>query len=186
MFPKEEMISYLKEHLSKKRFQHCLRVAKLSQDLAEHYGENIEKAYFAGLCHDIAKEYDDKTCKMYIEKANIERDPCIVKNPNLAHGEIGGYVLKTQWHIEDEAVLDAVRWHTYGHANMSLLDKIVYLADVAEPSRNFEQIELLRKKLYEDLDLSIQYFFTLCTTYLTKENQSIHKNTYEMLRSIPK
>ena len=186
MFPKEEMITYLKEHLSKKRFQHCLRVAKLSENLAEHYGENKEKAYFAGLCHDIAKEYDIETCQMYIEKAHIERDPCIVKMPNLAHGEIGAYVLKTQFNIDDEAILDAIRWHTYGHANMSELSKIVYLADVAEPKRNFENIELLRMKLYENLDLSIRYFFTLCTTYLTKENQSIHHNTYEMLRSIPK
>jgi len=184
MFPIKKMMMYLEKNLSKKRFQHSLRVAKLSEDLAAHYGANQEKAYFAGLCHDIAKEYDEATCQMYIEKAHIERDPCIVETPGLAHGEIGAYVLKTQWHIDDEEVLDAIRWHTYGHKNMSLLSKIVYLADVAEPKRNFEHIDLLRKKLFEDLDLSIQYFFTLCTTYLTKENQSIHHNTYEMLRNI--
>jgi predicted HD superfamily hydrolase involved in NAD metabolism len=180
----EAMIAYLKAHLSKKRFQHIMRVAKMSRDLAEIYGVDAEKAYFAGLAHDLAKEYDDDTCRMYIEKAGIFKDPCIESSPNLAHGEIAAYVLKTQFGIEDEMILNAIRWHTYGRANMTVLDKIVYLADIVEPKRDFEHIDDLRKIVLKDLDAAIHYFFDLCVAYLSEKHQIIHRNTYEMLRSL--
>lgn len=178
----EEMITYLKTHLSKKRFGHSMRVAKLSKDLAILYKVDPVKAYFAGLVHDLAKEYDTKTCETYIEQAGIVKDPCIKECPNLAHGEIAAYVLKKDFNIADEEILNAVRWHTYGREHMSTLDKIVYLADVVEPKRDFENLDKLRQLTRQDLDAAINYFFDLCTLYLTRQNQPIHENTYKMLK----
>ncbi|MDK2866751.1 MAG: hypothetical protein PWP51_998 [Clostridiales bacterium] len=180
----EAMITYLKTSLSKKRFQHSMRVAKLSKDLAKRYGVNPDKAYFAGLVHDIAKELDDETCLLYIEKANIRKDPSIEASPNLAHGEIAAYLLSSQFGVTDDAILNAVRWHTYGRANMTTLDKIVYLADIAEPKRQFDHIDELRKMIKEDLDAAIHYYFDLCVAYLSAKHQIVHQNTYEMLHTL--
>ena len=180
----ELMQAYLETHITKKRFMHSMRVAKLSRDLAKHYGVDAEKAYFAGLTHDLAKELDNGKCLEIIEKANIFQDTCIKLMPNLAHGEIAAYILKTEFEIEDEEILNAVRWHTYGHENMSDLDKIVYMADVIEPMRNFENLEKLREITWQNLNMAIHYFFDLCTVYLSKENQPIHTNTYKMLKSL--
>ncbi|MBS7526818.1 bis(5'-nucleosyl)-tetraphosphatase (symmetrical) YqeK [Fusibacter paucivorans] len=180
----EAMITYLKANLSKKRFQHSMRVAKLSKDLAKIHGADPDKAYFAGLVHDIAKELDDETCLLYIQKANIYKDPSIEANPNLAHGEIAAYLLSTKFGIDDESILNAVRWHTYGRANMTTLDKIVYLADIIEPKRQFEHIDDLRKIVVEDLNAAIHYFFDLCVAYLSEKHQIVHQNTYDMLHTL--
>ncbi len=180
----EKMKVDLKEQLSKKRFGHSLRVAKLSENLANHYGIDTMTAYYAGLIHDIAKEYSREQCLYYINEYAIEKDPSIMKNPNLAHGEIGAIVLQNDYNEADEDVLDAVRWHTYGHENMSLLSKIVYIADAIEPLRDYNGVDVLRKLAYEDLNLCIREYYAQCTQYVQENDQMIHQNTVKMIKTL--
>lgn len=175
---------YLKSHLSKKRYKHTVRVAKISKGLALIYNMDPYKAVYAALGHDIAKEMSDQEMRHYIDQYNIELDPTILQNPNLAHGEIGAIILKKYFNCEDHGILEAVRWHTYGHKNMSLLSKIVYIADVIEESRNFEGIEELRRLASVNIDEAILKFYELTQDYFEKNNQEMHQNTYQMIESI--
>ena len=179
-----ELKQYLKSHLSKKRYKHTLRVAKIAKELALIYDIDPFKAEYASLGHDIAKEISASEAKAYITQYNIELDPSILQNPNLAHGEIGAIILNKQLGCEDHAILEAVRWHTYGHKNMTLLSKVIYISDVIEESRAFEGVEELRRLARVDIDEAIIRFYELTQDYLKKENQLIHHNTYEMIKTI--
>lgn len=184
MISTKAMQDELRNRLSKKRFQHSMRVAKMAEKIAIHYHFDPEKAYFAGMVHDIAKELDDATCQHYLQRGEIDLDPSILANPNLAHGEIGAIILKEDFDITDEAILDAVRWHTYGHPEMTLLSKIVYIADVIELKRDFTGVDLLRKMVFEDINACIIKFVSLCTIYLSNENTIMHHNTLNMLETL--
>lgn len=175
---------YLKSHLSKKRYKHTVRVAKLAKELALIYHIDPYKAEYAALGHDIAKEMNDQESRIYIDQYKIELDPTIRQNPNLAHGEIGAIILKKRFKCEDDSILDAVRWHTYGHKDMSLLSKIVYIADVIEESRSFEGVEELRRLARVDIDGAILKFYDLTQDYFLQNNQKMHQNTYRMIKSI--
>ena len=175
---------YLSTHLSERRYKHSLATAQTAKKLALHHGVDPEKAEFAGLCHDIAKEFKNEDSLKWIEAYNILKDPCVVDNPNIAHGEVGAAFLQTEFGISDAEILDAVRWHTYGHPNMTLLSKIVYLADAMEPNRKYGDVDKLRKMAYMDIDDAILLFFELCTLYLSKSDSKTHQYTLEMLKVI--
>ncbi|GAU77434.1 bis(5'-nucleosyl)-tetraphosphatase (symmetrical) YqeK [Fusibacter sp. 3D3] len=177
---------YLKLHLSKKRYKHTVRVAKLAKELAVIYNIDPFKAEYASLGHDIAKEISDLEAMAYIDQYGIKLDPVIEQNPNLAHGEIGAIMLRNQFGCEDSEILEAVKWHTYGHKNMSLLSKIIYMADVVEASRTFEGVEELRVLVRVDIDAAILKFCDLTQDYFKKNNQGMHQNTYDMIETIKK
>ena len=180
----EALKEYLRRNLSKHRYEHTLETAKLARKLAIRYDVDPIKAEFAGLCHDFAKEIDRESMLKHIETFTVYFDPCIQKNPNLAHGEVGAELLKKYFDIEDEEILDAIRWHTYGNKNMSTLSKIIYVADIIEPSRNFEGINKLRHLAYEDLDQAMIAYYELNNSYLKESKNSVHSYTHEMIDHI--
>ena len=175
---------YLKQHLSKKRYKHTVQVAQVAKALAEIYNIDPFKAAYASLAHDIAKEMSNEEAMEYIKKYHIKLDPSIVHNPNLAHGEIGAIILEKKFNCTDQEILDAVKWHTYGEKNMSLLSKLVYMADIIEPSRHFEGVDELRILAPINLDQAILRFYDLCQGYFEENNQKMHLNTYEMIETI--
>lgn len=180
----EKMNTYLKNTLSSKRYKHSLGTASTARKLAVNYGADPVKAEFAGLCHDLAKEIKKEKMLKYIDQFSIYKDPCILKQPNLAHGEVAAGLLALQHDIVDEEILNAVRWHTYGCENMSILSKIVYLADIVEPSRDFDSVEALRQLAFIDLDEAIVTFNENCEVYMRRSGQIKHTYTEKMLTSI--
>lgn len=175
---------YLKRNLSKHRYEHTLETAKLARKLAIRYNVDPINAEFAGLCHDFAKEIDRESMLKHIEDFTVYFDPCIKKNPNLAHGEVGAELLSKYFGIEDEAILDAIRWHTYGNKYMSTLSKIIYVADIIEPTRDFEGIIKLRHLAYEDLDQTMIAYYELNNSYLNDTKSGVHSYTQEMIDQI--
>lgn len=179
---------HIKEHLSKtlspKRYLHCLQTARLSRQLASKYRVDPIIAEMAGLCHDIAKEFKPALMQHYINLANIEKDPCIKANINIAHGEVGAYILEHEHGITDQDILNAVRWHTYGCENMNLLCKIVYIADVAEPSHTYHGVDHLRHLLSESIDKAILAYYDMTHQYLSEAKMPIHKNTKKMIEQL--
>ncbi|GAB6109585.1 nicotinate-nucleotide adenylyltransferase [Fusibacter bizertensis] len=180
------MKDQLQSRLSTKRFNHCVETAHISRQLAITYGAQTEKAEFAGLCHDYAKEIKNKEMLQLVKKFGIIEDDSIVATPNLAHGEVAAALLKSEYQINDEEILDAIRWHTYGIKNMSLLSKIVYVADIIETSRDFEGVDILRKLAFLSLDETILTFNSQCEQFLSKKKLILHKNTKEMIDQIKK
>jgi len=173
----EEINLYLKKNLIEKRYIHILGVADIAKKLAKLNGISEEKAEIAGLAHDIAKNLSKVRMKEIIEENNIILSAVEKDNANLWHSIIGAIESKNKLGIEDEEILDSIRWHTTGKENMSILTKIIYIADMIEPSRNFDGVENIRKITFEDLDMGVYYGLTRSIEFLLIKNLLIDENT---------
>ena len=173
----EEIKLYLKANLAEKRYIHILGVSDIAKNLAKLNGISEEKAEIAGLAHDVAKNLSKVKMKEIINKHNIVLSAVEENNENLWHSIIGPIEAKDKLGIQDEEILDAIRWHTTGKEHMSVLTKIIYIADMIEPSRNFDGIEYIRKVTLEDLDRGEYCGLTRSIEFLLIKNLLIDENT---------
>lgn len=133
---------YLKKHLTKDRYHHTLGVAYTAVAMAMRYNPDpsnpdfMRRAETAGLLHDCAKCMDNDKKLHICDKNDIPYSDFEARHPYLLHGKVGAYIAKTKFDIQDEDILQAITWHTTGRPDMSLLEKIIFIADYIEPSRN--------------------------------------------------
>jgi nicotinate-nucleotide adenylyltransferase len=136
-------------------------VAHEAHKLAQNYNTDTYKAYLAGLLHDCAKEIENplSSCNFY----NIDINKILIYSKSLIHSFLGAEIAHELFDIDDIEILNAIRYHTTGRANMSLLEKIIYVADKIEARRSFNGVNVLRKNAYKDLDrtLAISLKFTI-------------------------
>ncbi|OOM82207.1 putative nicotinate-nucleotide adenylyltransferase [Clostridium puniceum] len=173
----EEIDLYLKENLMENRYIHTLGVAETAKKLAKINGISQEKAEIAGLAHDVAKNLSKDKMKEIMEENNIKISALEENNSNLWHSIIAPIEAKAKLGIEDEEILDSIRWHTTGKENMSILTKIIYIADMIEPSRNFNGIEDIRKVTFDNLDAGVYSGLTHNIEFLLTKNLLIDENT---------
>ncbi len=148
----EEIKDILKIRLSKKRYTHSLNVAEAAEKLAVKYGADREKAYLAGLVHDICKEIPrDEQLKMAM-KCGRDFSATEQMIPPLYHAAAGAWYCENVLRIHDDDVLNAVRYHTAGRAKMSLLEQLVYLADLISDDRSYKDVGKMRKLAFDDLE----------------------------------
>ena len=145
----DEIIKVLRQKLGEKRLKHTFGVAKCAKELAIRFGADPEKAYTAGLLHDIVKE--DTVESMLSLCNNLNLDDEMKASRALLHGPAGAEFARQKFNADDE-IYNACFYHTVGRANMSLLEKIIYIADAVEPNRSYPGVEALRKEAYIDLD----------------------------------
>ena len=153
----EQKITKIQEQiqleLDKSRYEHTQGVMYTAAALAMRYGEDINKAMLAGLLHDCAKcipaEEKLRMCEEnHLQISDVER-----ANPSLLHAKLGAFLAKTKYKIEDYDILKAIESHTTGRPDMSLLEKIIYIADYIEPMRyKASRLPEIRKLAFEDLD----------------------------------
>ncbi len=148
----KEYKALIKSMLSKKRYNHCCNVADMCRKLAEKNGEDPEKAFTAGLLHDIHKEIDPDIMKKEVLESGFEVDPVEIESKPLWHAIASAHYCRTELGITDEDMLNAIRYHTVGRAEMSTLEKIVYLGDLVSAERDFKDVEKYRKYVLDDLD----------------------------------
>lgn len=137
----------MKEHLKETRYRHSLGVQEMAEKLAGIYGADKEKASFAGRYHDIAKCFDEDVMNSYIKQYGL--DERFLGNNALAHSKVGAEILKNEFGVDDEEILNAVRYHTTARAGMTKLEEIIFVADVVEKNRTYPDL-----KYYQDLALS--------------------------------
>ncbi len=169
----------LKKALKPKRYQHSLGVAKTARILAQKYGANVEKAYIAGLLHDCAKLPDIKEQMKLAKKYGMEFDEVTLKCPAVIHAPLGARHAKEEYGITDKEILDAIEYHTVGRANMTLMDKIIYVADMIEPTRDFDGVEKLRKMADKSLDKVLKACLKQSIIHNIKKDSVVHPNTLE-------
>ena len=124
----EELMKWLKDHLSEKRYIHSIGTAECARDLAKKFGLNEEKAYMAGLLHDCAKCFPNEEL-MAIIKEHLEVEDVELMNYKTLHAPVSAYIAKKDFGVEDEEILSAIRWHTLGRIEMTDFEKIIFLAD---------------------------------------------------------
>ncbi len=142
---KDYICEFAEKNLSEKRKIHTDGVRKTAALLAERFGADPEKADIAALCHDIYRGKTVDEINDYVNKIGL--DTKYINNPNLAHGKIAAYVMESELGIDDGDILNAVKYHTTGRAGMSLLEKIIFIADAIEPGRDYPGVEEIRKRL---------------------------------------
>lgn len=168
----------LKELLTESRYIHSLNVAECAKKLAKIYNLDEEKVYLAGLLHDCAKCLSNEQMNDYINKYNIELDEYEKDNRALSHAIIGVYVAKYEFNIDDIEILNAIKYHTTGKDNMTLLEKVIYIADLIEKDRRFEGVDELRNLvLNKKLDRAILNSLNNTIRIVIKRNQLIHPRT---------
>lgn len=169
----KEIKEKLKTALDEKRYNHSISVADEAVRLAKRYGYDEDKAYLAGLVHDCAK------CITYSDaiKSGCELDRETLACPGVVHAPVGAYVAEREYGITDIEILDAIRYHTVAREKMTLLDKIIYLADIIEPYRDFDGVEELRKLCNEDLDLAFCEALRRSVVFNIEKGNIIHPNT---------
>ena len=174
----------LQSALSIDRYIHTLGVAEEAQKLAAVYGdaELVKKAEYAGLLHDCAKDYPDDMKKRFCKEYHVPVDDVMKKQLGLIHPFLGAEVAKREYGVEDEDIIGAIRWHTTGKPEMTVLEKIVFIADYIEPNRKpFDGLEKARKLAYEDLDKAMAYILESTNEYVKERNRALHPYSVEAL-----
>jgi len=180
----EEIKNILKEDIDKERYKHTIRVAETAIELAKNYKVDTEKAYIAALLHDSAKYKDKDTLLKKAQEFGIILDTVMKNNPHLIHPFLGAKLAEVKYNILDEDILNAIKYHTTGRKNMSILEKIIFIADYIEPGRDFEGIEKIRKISFKDIDLSIILAMDNTLKYIINKGWLIHPNTIETRNSL--
>lgn len=147
----EKIYEDAKNTLSEKRFKHSEGVAERAIEYAKIYGANVEEARLAGIAHDIAKEIPKDEIGEYAEKLGVKLDEIETKNLGLPHAKLGAEICKTKYGFTEDMV-NAVKYHTTGRENMSLLEKIIYLADATEKGRTYLDLDYYVDLVRKDID----------------------------------
>ena len=176
----------LEKELKPDRYDHTLGVAYTSASLAMVHGANVDKALIAGFLHDCAKCLSHEEQLSICEKNNIEITDVERRNHSLLHAKAGIYIASTKYEVRDPEILNAIRYHTTGRENMSLLEKIVYIADFIEPNRKpLDDMNIIRKEAFSDIDRCLAHILYNSINYLRtigKECDDTTMKAYEFYK----
>lgn len=171
LYTADKIHAFLRSVLSEKRRVHTVGVFLTAKALAEKNGADVNKACLAALLHDVAK---------YLNPDDYEGFSCDPNCPSsVVHQFLGAYVAEKVLGISDEEVLGAVRWHTTGRPNMTLLEKIVFVADLLEPGRTFDGVLDLRRAVERDFEIGFRRCVHELLLFLQKGNGYLYKTTLE-------
>lgn len=175
------MLQKVKERLPEKRYNHVLGVMNTAVALAKVYGVSEEQARIAAILHDVAKYADRDWMRGIIEKENM--DPLLLDyHHELWHAPVGAYLAAYEFGVADQEILDAIRYHTTGRAAMTDLEKIVYIADMIEPSRKFPGVERLRAMKNDGLNQLMEASIRQSIEFLTSKNQPVYPDSLKCLK----
>ncbi len=168
----------LKKVLDLKRYEHTLGVAYTATSLAMCYGANMKQAEIAGLLHDCAKSIDNDKKLSLCEKFNIQINEVERKNPFLLHAKLGSFYAMKKYGIRDKEIINAILNHTTGRPEMSLIEKIIFVADYIEPNRKqAPNLSQIRKLAFHNLDHALLIILEDTLKYLNATETDIDPMT---------
>ncbi|USK32690.1 bis(5'-nucleosyl)-tetraphosphatase (symmetrical) YqeK [Bacillus sp. F19] len=175
---REKALALVKEHLTDHRYEHTIGVMETAIVLARLYGADVKKAETAAIFHDYAKFRRKDEMKQIIIEQNMTKE-LLIHSPELWHAPVGAYLAEKEAGIKDKEILDAIRYHTSGRENMTLLDKVIYVADYIEPGRIFPGADEVREIAKNDLNKALIVSMKNTILFLLKKNQPIYPQTLQ-------
>lgn len=182
----EELLKWLQDNLSEERYEHSLGAAECAKKLASYYNLDCEKAYVAGLLHDCAKCFPHEKSLSIID-GHFDVEEVEKKNCKTIHAPVSAYVAQTEFGVEDEEILSAIRWHTLGKLNMTDFEKIIFLADkIEERTREVCCAGPIRKFLTEEngLNKALLQCYKQTITSLVERDLTICPLTIEIYNNL--
>ncbi len=187
VYTRKEIKSDLRNLLKEFRYEHTLGVEYTAACLAMRYGADVKKADMAGLLHDCAKYMTGQEMLRYARDRQLPVSSWEEQNPELLHARLGAFFAREKYGVEDEEILSAITWHTTGKPGMSLLDKILFIADYIEPNRDkASHLEEIRRLAFSDIDQCLIRVLSDTVAYLaacdhvtdpmTRETLSFYQN----------
>ena len=181
--PMKKLRKAIRKAQNAKRYEHTLGVEYTAAALAMRYGANVNDAMLAGLLHDCAKCLSDEKLVEICEKNQLPMTETERKLPFLLHGKVGGYLAEKKYGVQNREVIDAIVNHTTGREGMSLLEKIVFVADYIEPGRRHAaNLEELRQLAFRDIDKALLRILEGTLTHLKSSGYAIDPRTEETWR----
>ena len=174
---RESLEDFIKNNLTESRYRHSMGVEEMAVRLAGLYGADAEKAAFAGRYHDLAKNFDTETMDAYVRKYGLPEK--LIGNNALAHSKVGAAILEHEFGVTDMEILDSVRYHTTARKGMTLLDEIVFVADVVEDNRTYSDLDYYQALAYSDLDRACLEILEYTIGSLTSKGSEIDIDTLE-------
>lgn len=158
------------------RYIHSVNVSEEAVILAELYGADTEKAYIAGILHDITKEIPKEEQLQIIVNGGIILDDVQKNAPKLWHSISGSIYVSDQLGINDNDIINSIRYHTTGRAGMSLLEKIIFIADFTSAERNYNDVEIMREKSRISLEDAMLFACKFTIGDLSSNELAIHRD----------
>lgn len=169
----------LQERLTPKRYHHSLCVADEAVRLAKKYGGDTEKAYLAGLLHDITKNASEEEHLHIFREFDIMLNDIEKNAEKLWHAISGAAYIDHILGINDTEIITAVRYHTTARKNMTQLEKILYLADFTSADRDYDDVDIMRQKLEVSMQAALQYALSYTINDLVSRDKPLHLDTVE-------
>lgn len=176
----KEVYEIVKSRLSEHRFYHSECVAARCVELADIYGVDKEAARLVGIAHDVAKEMPNDEKIKYCQENNLQLDEIEKVSMGLLHAKIGAHMAKKEFGFSED-LCSAIKYHTTGKENMSLLDKILYVADMTSQDREFPDKEYVIRLGNKQLDECIKYILKVGINHRMNQNKKIHLNSIKAL-----
>jgi len=183
-FDRENLIQQVREQMTEHRFIHTLGVAQAAEALAKQYGADPKEADLAGILHDYCKFWERAKMAEIIQKEESIPSELLRYDKELWHAPVGAYIVERDLGVTNSMVLDAIRYHTSGRKNMTLLDKILWLADYIEPGRQFPGVEEIRELARRNLNEALAKALGNTLMFLVKQNKRIYPLTVEAYNGI--
>lgn len=180
----QSYIDLIKSKLSPYRFNHSVEVAKSAVYLAEKYGGDREKMYVAGLLHDVLKEADRDETFYYVDKYVIPLTVLEEVTPKLWHAIVGAEFIKNELGIDDDEIITAVRYHTTGRKNMTLGEKILFIADFISADRDYNGADEMRERAEKSLECAMDMGLSFTIADLVEQGRPVHPDTVDAYNDI--
>lgn len=179
-FDVEKVKSILGYMLKPSRLEHSIGVMKTAMYLARVYDEDVKKAQIAGILHDCAKNFSEEQMIEQCKKRQIVTDEISLKMPSVLHQYLGADIAEKEFGVTDDEILGAIKYHTTGYPVMTGLEKIVYIADLIEPTRDkhpFDGLKEIREMAEKNLDKTMIMALDASIRHVIKKGQILHPNT---------
>lgn len=177
MYNTDEYIELIKGRLSPYRFNHSMCVADRAVELAKRNNLDPQKAYVAGILHDIMKEESLDSQQKIIESTGYTMTAVELASPNVYHQMSGAVYVRDILGIDDEDIVGGIRYHTTGRADMTPFEMLIYLADFTSADRDYPDVDIMRKKTDTDFFDGMLYSLTYTITKLAQQSKQIHPDT---------
>ncbi len=181
---KDELVQLLQQKLKPSRFRHSLNVADAARQLAERNGVDPDKAYLAGLLHDIEKNASPEEQQKYLFQLGAPVPTAVRNNPKLWHGPAGACYVRDELGITDPEILSAIQYHTIGKKDMTTLEKIIYTADLISIERSYPDVDKVRAAALQSLDEGTFLGAQFTLQKLLAQRQPLNADTLELYNQL--